>query len=210
MLENKVNGKIYIGQTTRSIYIRLQEHETGKNNRCRLIYRAIKKYGWDNFEKDYYECPDEDLNFDEDLMVREMGTLSPGGYNLREGGGGNGKLSEETKRRIGEAQRGKPKSEESKQKNREANSGERSGRYGKLHTEESKQKMSEATSGEKNYASKRVYKYDLDGTFIESFGSTEEASRQLKIAGSLIRRCARGKRKTSHGFKWSYDMDVFM
>ena len=69
------NGKSYIGQTIRSIEKRLEEHRKGNSKRCRLIYRAINKYGWENFEQDWYECPDEDLNFDEDLLVREMGTM---------------------------------------------------------------------------------------------------------------------------------------
>ena len=135
-------GKSYIGQTTRPIEERFKEHETGKSNECRAIYNAIKKYEWDNFEKDWYECPDEDLNFDEELLVREMETLVPTGYNLREGGG-NGKLSKETKQKISESTKGEknhrygnPMSDETKQKLAEAN-------IGKIHTEETKKKMSE-------------------------------------------------------------------
>jgi group I intron endonuclease len=220
-IENKINGKIYIGQTIRPIHKRLQEHEMGKEG-CRAIYNAIKKYGWKNFEKDYYECPDEDLNFDEELLVSEMETLSPNGYNLKKGGENGGKLSEESKRRIGDGNRGKIVSEESKQKMSDAQKGdknpmygkkgEKSPNYGKPHTEESIQKMVEATLGEKNHKSKRVYQYDLDGTFIDSFGSSEEAGRKFKKGGSIIRKCARGVRvnKTAYGFKWSYTMDVFM
>jgi len=140
MLKNKVNGKIYIGQTLRPIHKRLREHETGKNDRCRLIYRAIKKHGWEKFEKDYYECPDEDLNFDEELLVREMDTLAPGGYNLREGGGSNGKPCEETRRKLRESKIGKKLSDETKQKLRES-------RLGKTASEETKQKMREAQLG---------------------------------------------------------------
>ena len=109
------SGKLYIGQTIRPIKKRFEDHQR-KSNGCSAISSAIKKYGWENFEKDWYECPDEDLNFDEELLVREMGTLSPNGYNLKEGGG-NGKDSEETKRKKREAQLGKKNSEESKQKN---------------------------------------------------------------------------------------------
>jgi group I intron endonuclease len=99
MIRNKTNGKTYVGQTIRPIKERLSEHETGKSKSCRAIYNAIKFHGWGNFETDYYECPDEDLNFDEELLVNEMGTLSPDGYNLREGGGNNGKPSEDTKKK---------------------------------------------------------------------------------------------------------------
>ena len=151
MLENKINGKIYIGQTIRSIKIRFKEHQTSSD--CKAIYRAIQKYGWDAFEKDWYECPDEDLNFYEEMLVALLGTLAPGGYNLKEGGG-NGKLSEETKQKISESHRGeksymygKSPSEETKQKMSEAQRGEKHHMYGKSMNERTKQKLREAHIG---------------------------------------------------------------
>jgi len=214
------SGKSYIGQTTRPIEERFKKHQ--QYSKCTAIYRAMKKYGWDNFKKDYYECPDEDLNFDEELLIREMGTMAPDGYNLK-GGGNNAKMSEETKQRMSESQHGKTMSEESKQKMsearlgkphgeehkknmREAKRGENNPMYGKTHGEETRRKISETQSGEKNHMSKKVYQYALDGTFIDSFVSTEEAGRRLKKAGSLISRCARGAKgcKIAYGFKWSY------
>lgn len=116
------SGKSYIGQTIRSIKRRFKEHQTD-SSKCVAIYNAIQYHGWENFEKDYYECPDEDLNFDEELLVREMGTLAPGGYNLKEGGD-NGKLSDETKQKIGDAHRGKYVSEETRTKLSKSNMGE--------------------------------------------------------------------------------------
>jgi hypothetical protein len=59
-----------------------------------------------------------------------MGTLSPDGYNLKEGGAG-GKLSEETKRRIGDGNKGKIVSKETRQMNREAVLGENNHMWGK-------------------------------------------------------------------------------
>lgn len=236
-------GKSYIGQTIRPIKERLREHLTGKSRECRALYNAIQYHGWENFVIDWYECPDEDLNFDEELLVREMRTLSPEGYNLKEGGGANGKYSEESRRKISEAKLGekhpmyrkthsketkrkmsesakgekhpnygKTHSMETKQKQREAKLGENNYWYGKTHTEESKQKNREAKLGENNCTSKRVYQYDLDGTFIGSFGSSGEAARHLKKDGSLISKCARGARrsKTAYGFKWSYTLNIFM
>jgi len=239
MLKNKINGKIYIGQTIRNIEKRFEEHR--KKSRCRAIYNAIQKYGWGNFEKDWYECPDEDLDFDEDILVSEMGTLVPSGYNIREGGGSRGKHSEESRQRmrkpksethaknISEATRGeknhnfgKTLSGEHKQKLSDAHRGEKNHMFGKFHTDESKQKnreahlgrtlsdehkqkLSEAMLGEKNHKSKRVYQYDLVGTFINSFGTSEEAGLHLKKKGPTISRCARGDRKTAYGFKWSHE-----
>lgn len=168
------SGKSYIGQTTRSIETRFRQHRRQKGE-CVAIYRAIQKHGWENMEKDWYECPDEDLNFDEELLVREMGTLAPNGYNLREGGGNHGKLSDETKRKMSEARQGekhhmygkthtddskrkmseiklgKIPSEETKRKRSEALKGEKNPMYGKPKSVETRQKMSDAHRGEKSH-----------------------------------------------------------
>jgi len=215
------SGKSYIGQTYRPIEKRLNQHRTGRSSGCRAIYNAIQYYGWESFEKDWYECPDEDLNFDEELLVREMETLAPDGYNLKEGGY-NGKVSEETKQKMSEAKKGekscwygKTHTAETIQKMSEAKKGEKSCWYGKTHTAETIQKMSESNrgennpmwgkTGEKHYRSKRVYQYARDGTFINSFETCGEAARHLiKKDGSSISACALGNRKTAYGFKWTH------
>lgn len=234
MLKNKKNGKIYIGQTIRSIKKRFKEHQQ-KISRCIAIYKAIQKHGWDSFEKDWYECPDEDLNFDEELLVREMETLAPNGYNLREGGGSRGKHSEGSKQKNREAHLGennhmygKRHSKETKKKIGDRSRGNNH-RYGKTHSKETKQKIGDGTrgknlseetkqklrkpkskehkqnmTGENNHKSRRVYQYDLIGTFINSFGSCREAEHHLEKDGSKISQCACGKRNIAYGFKWSY------
>lgn len=53
-------------------------------------------------------------------------------------------FSEEHKRKISEAHKGKPFSEEHKRKISEANKGENNSNYGKHHSEETRRKMSEA------------------------------------------------------------------
>ena len=219
--------KSYIGQTICDIHKRLEKHQYASSG-CVAVRNAIQKYGWEKVEKEWYEVPDEDLNFYEEMLVALLGTLSPGGYNLKEGGG-NGKPSEEsrqkmseaktgekhpmygkehteeTKKKMSDAHTGKEHIEESKQKTSEALSGEKHPMYGKEHTEESKQKMSEAKTGEKNSNSKKVYQYKLDGTYVNEFYSSGEAARALeKNNGSKIRSCACGDRKTAYGFKWSY------
>lgn len=178
------------------------------------IYRAIQKYGWENFEKDWYECPDEDLDKHEELMIEVLGTLSPGGYNLTEGGA-NGKHSTETRQKMSESQSGRKHTEKTKQKISKSHIGLTHTpesrqkisevQIGKTASNETKQKMSEAHQGEKNPTSKRVYQYDLDGAFIGSFASAGEAGRHLKKDGTTIKACARGEQKTSYNFKWSYD-----
>lgn len=45
---NKVNGKIYIGQTCRKPEYRWNDGKGYKE--CTYFYNAIEKYGWDNFD----------------------------------------------------------------------------------------------------------------------------------------------------------------
>jgi len=239
------SGKSYIGQTIRPIEERLRQHQK-PNSVCVAINRAIQKHGWDNFEKHWYEVPDEDLNDHEKLMVEVLGTLSPGGYNLREGGGSGGKPCEESRKKMSEARIGKALSKETKIKLSEANSRENNPMYGKTHTKEIKQKIretstgrthkvetkkkiSESQKGDKNHMygktpsdetkrkmsetkkgvnnpnSKRIFQYDINNTFIQSFATSIEAARSLdKSSGSAISSCAHGTRKTAYGFKWSF------
>ena len=183
------SGKSYIGQTTRSIEKRFKAHRL-ESSRCAAISNAIRKYGWENFEKDWYECPDEDLNFDEDLLIREMETLSPGGYNLREGGGAHGKHSEESKQRMSEAK-----------------IGEKNYWFGERHTEESIQKMSEAQRGEKNHMwdqhhseeARRKISESLTGEKNHNFGKPMSEDQKQKISESLtgIMRSEESRQKQS-------------
>jgi group I intron endonuclease len=159
------SGKSYIGQTTRSIKERFTEHQYSGSN-CIALHGAIHKYGWDNIEKDWYECPDEDLDIDEELLVREVGTLSPGGYNLKEGGGSSGKHSIETIQKISLALQGckhpnygKTFSDETKQKISKSQIGKKLSektkermsivRTGKNFSDETKQKISKSQIGKK-------------------------------------------------------------
>jgi group I intron endonuclease len=209
------SGKSYIGQTTRSVEERFKAH-LKKSSQCRGISGAIKKYGWENFELDWYECPDNELNKHEKWMVKLLGTISPEGYNLKEGGGNRGKMSEESKQKCREANLGKKASEETKERMRkprgeefkQSMSGEKNPMYGKT----GEKNPMYGTTGEKSPRSKRVYRYDLDGTFIDSFGSCREAGRYLNKKHSIIGRCARGSRKykTAYNYKWSYNMEIFV
>ena len=53
---NKLNGKIYIGQTVRTLEERLKEHI--RKNKT-IIDKALNKYGVDNFEIEIlHKCND--------------------------------------------------------------------------------------------------------------------------------------------------------
>ena len=132
--------------------------------------RAIIKYGWDNF--DHLLLPDF-YTTREELDAAEIATISKydsldNGYNIR-GGGSHGKHSEETKRKMSEAQKGKKLSEETKRKLSEI-------RKGKL-SEETKKKMSEARKGRVSEETKRKISESLKG-----HQTSEEARKKMREA----------------------------
>ena len=87
-ITNKINGKIYIGQTIMPIKNRMYKHysqaRTGKA--ITGIDAAIRKYGEDNFEvEQLVECPNEDLNQQEQFYISKYKSFE-NGYNLTIGG----------------------------------------------------------------------------------------------------------------------------
>jgi group I intron endonuclease len=108
---NKINGKIYIGETTRdNPNERWMEHKRHVLNGafgCRALYSAMTKYGIDNFEfKILFFCFNEDVEKYEIQMIEKLNTIAPNGYNILKGGKGGGfvgkKHTEDAKRRISE------------------------------------------------------------------------------------------------------------
>lgn len=87
---NKLNGKSYIGQTTREEARKYEHlHDTRFNP---YFHNAVQKYGEDNFNYDVLlrvHCPKEFakeiLDYNEKKFIREYRTLD-NGYNLTDGG----------------------------------------------------------------------------------------------------------------------------
>lgn len=88
------------------------------------ITNAIIKYGKENFTIDIIEICNtiKQLNERESYYINFYNSLSPNGYNLTTGGN-NKKLSEETKKKISQANKGKKRTEETKKKLSESHKG---------------------------------------------------------------------------------------
>ena len=80
------SGKSYVGLTTQQIEKRMWKHKRGR--RCRLLSRAIEKYGFDTFKLEVLDenVPNRELGELERTRIEEHGTLAPNGYNLSTGG----------------------------------------------------------------------------------------------------------------------------
>lgn len=100
-ITNKVDNKIYIGKTTKSIQKRFREHivEANRYKNCidqgqqfeyeSRLYPAMIKYGYDNFKIEEVELLNEsdDINEKEIFYIRFYNSLNPDvGYNISAGG----------------------------------------------------------------------------------------------------------------------------
>ena len=145
MIRNTVNGKAYIGQTIKKPEYRINAHLDCTENGSLLLKRAIEKYGRDAFTFEILHDSVLDILLD-DLEIAEIkkhNTLAPNGYNLDSGGNANKFVSDETRRKMSEAQKGrKPISPETRQKMSEA-------QKGRTHSPEARRKISEANKRRK-------------------------------------------------------------
>lgn len=159
MATNRVNGKLYIGQTVKSLKIRKRAHITTALRGVDIQYfgRAIRKYGQNNFDWEIlHKCNDiDELNRLEIYYIKLYNTFEDG-YNLTKGGLGKlgYRFSDEAKQKKSESLMGKNNpmygkkvSDETKRKLSEMNKGKNNPFYGKKHSEEAKEKVSKARSG---------------------------------------------------------------
>jgi group I intron endonuclease len=110
---NRINGKVYIGQTWNTIKQRWFDHKKPSGKRCVKLHRAITKYGAQNFTLELITvCGiQETADYWEKFFISKFESINTG-YNIKEGGS-HGRLSEEQKRAVGDFHRGKTMSEDS-------------------------------------------------------------------------------------------------
>lgn len=141
---NKINGKKYVGITSKPPEDRWGNE--GYRYRNQPFYRAIKKYGWDNFDHEIIasNLTREEANNFEKKLIEELNTHINNGYGYNSTMGGDGILghhhSEETKEKMRACKIGIKFSDEHRRKIGESN-------RGKTHSEESKIKMSLSRMG---------------------------------------------------------------
>lgn len=144
--ENKVNGKVYIGQTTVGLVYRMNCHfsETVAERYVSHFHNAIKKHGKNNFTWEIIEhCESkEELDEMEYHYIKQYNSFE-GGYNLTLGGDGQlgFKHSEETKATLSNIQSGEKNSFYGRKHSKKTIEKIRTAVTGKLHTEEHKKKI---------------------------------------------------------------------
>lgn len=105
-ITNKLTGKCYIGQTSRTLSTRWKEH--CNQNYC-IVDKVIKKYGKDNFSIEEIDCAEtlDELNSKEIYWINYYNSKVPNGYNIADGGAGVPLVkTDEWKMKIGNSNRG--------------------------------------------------------------------------------------------------------
>jgi len=223
-ITNLINGKIYIGQTSR----KRKKNYMGSG---KLIKLAIKKYGRSKFSKEILEeCSNvEELNQKEIFYIKMYNSTDLRfGYNI-DIGGRKSKDSILHHLKLSQLGSGKKLSEEHKLKIRENHhdvSGEKNPMFGKTHSEESiekikkrisewnknigysnetREKMGERTSGRKNpnYNPMKIVQISLSGEVIKIWDDLQSI-KEFGMNSKFISQVCRGKRKTAFGFKWKF------
>lgn len=118
VITNQINGHKYVGQSSRGL-----DTYFGSGT---ALKKAIQKYGKHNFTKEIVEyCQATELNEKEVQWISKLDTYRGEGYNLTPGGDGWTKGMKHSKDTVNKllknpSQKGKTRSEETKQKIRES------------------------------------------------------------------------------------------
>jgi group I intron endonuclease len=90
IITNLINGKQYVGQTTKTEKERFNTHVKASRLKkpTKLISKAIKKYKKESFKVEKIDSAKtkEELNIKEKYWIKKINTLMPNGYNMTEDG----------------------------------------------------------------------------------------------------------------------------
>ena len=181
--KNKINGKIYVGQTCQNPPEERWKMGEGYKT-CTKFYRAIQKYGWSNFEHIILETELtlEEANQKEAYYIKLYDSYKKG-YNSSLGGK-NAPKTEEWKKKIGESNIGKHDVR-----------GEKNPMYGKHMTEEAKNKSRQKQKHFKVRCIETGEIFETCHLAAQSCG--------LKRDGHIPEVC-KGNRKIAGGYHWEF------
>ena len=182
-ITNLKNGKVYIGQAV-DIVKRWRDHRENYLTHDEVVYRAMRKYGLDNFAFDILEecCPDR-LDEKEIYYIKQyrsyIGWKDNHGYNMTEGGGGRRGFffSKETRKKMSLAKVGRKMPLEQKELMREIS---------------------------KHTCVKGVVQYSREGEYIATFESVNEAGRRTGTKPACISHCCNNESVLGNGFQWKF------
>lgn len=183
------NGKMYVGITCTAPERRWRPDGSGYRKQ-RVIYNAIKKYGWNNVKHEIVASnltKDEACNF-EMLLIEHLKTNQHEfGYNVDNGGQTSGSHSEETLAKMSKSMKYRWKHD-----------------YTRTLTSESRKKMSLAHKGKKtgaeNPASRAIICIDTG----EIFPTIKSAAKAKNLCRDTIQNYLNRKSNGGGGYRWKY------
>lgn len=220
VLENKINHKKYVGQTINDRAERriLRHKEHAKKLDSLVIYRAIRKYGFENFKINTFKVANDLLDYFEIELIKRLNTLVPNGYNIESGGSESKNMSEATKRKISNTNKerlkdktkhpmyGKHQTDEAKIKISESKLGKHPWNFGKKWNEEVKQKFKckrPSITGLNHPNAKKV----ICETTKEIFHTVKDAAKKCGLREQRLRKYIKRKEKIN-GLTFRYYEDV--
>lgn len=206
-ITNKINNKVYIGQTVQSLSKRFWAH--CNNDSCPVMHAAIKKYGKENFAIEQIDSTTSNAELDEKEIywIAFYNSIVPNGYN-RTAGGHCGANTNEQREKLKRAHLGKRHSDDARKKMSASHMGYKYSEFAKEKmsiarkglnlSEKTKQKMSAAKTGDKNPLSKRIVCVETG----EIFACMSQAEKTLSVKN--VWAVCNGKRKTAGGLHFKY------
>jgi group I intron endonuclease len=210
------NGKLYVGYSSN---LKRRWRNANEYKTQALVYRAIKKYGWDNIVKEVIYVYDnkEDALKKEQEVIEELHLLEPNnGYNMVPGGGdpphglqyvseeGYKKMQENGKRLAKEVWDDPEKAKYVVQRMREETHKKRM----MMSPEERKEKYGKHHIGVTPTNAKPILQLDLQTQeIINEYPSARQAALALGLepqSGANIQRTARGIGKSAYGYGWRW------
>lgn len=196
-----MNGKVYIGQTIRTINCRWQQHiHAAKSRNARdhntKLHNAINKYGADAFTVDIIEEVDNAIIDDREKYWIQYYDSIHSGYNITIGGEGMTKYTDDFIRACWDS--GLKVVDVCKKYNMSTTTYcSRLRNIGVSDEEIAQRKLQHLieTNGTP------VHQYSLDGKYIRSFPSMNQAARETGIGH--INDAASGERYAAGGYLWS-------
>lgn len=210
-ITNKVNGKIYIGETTVSLEQRWYEHckdgYSGSHNKS-VLHDAIHKYGKENFSIEQIdEVPDKD-KFDAETkyILKYHSLVSQNGYNIVLHGSGYGLYNLDDFLKLWDAGYSQKEISEIIQCSPDT---VRKFLYGVGITAFDFNSRAGKKAAQKSGLNKPIEQYSLTGEFIGCWSSASECARQNEqFTQSGIAQACRGQIYTYKGYLWKFQDDT--
>lgn len=159
------------------------------------------KYGWDNIKHEilFTDLEEKRAKSLEIELIRHYKSLGIS-YNMTNGGDGylGYNPSKETRSKISNSSKGRTHvcSEEARNKIRESHLRN----IASYKSQEFRDKISKAV----DYKKSKVSQFTLEGEYLRSFSSANEAERFTSVSRGAILRCCKGKVKRAGNFIWRY------